>query len=100
MHIPLPIPREKLFFLLKCIEFTLLSVQRKGPSDKQNPSKTRNLQKISETSAVVDFELDDMRQNLESQTQKPKRPKRPTKSVNENLVPATMGILEQTQYPQ
>ncbi|XP_022153944.1 DNA helicase INO80 [Momordica charantia] len=76
------------------------SKKRKGPSDKKNPSKTRNLQKISETSAVVDFELDDMRKNLESQTQKPKRPKRPTKSVNENLVPATMGILEQTQYPQ
>lgn len=79
-------------------------VQRKGGSEKQNASKARSLQKINETSPVVDFDLDDSWQNLESQTQKPKRPKRPTKSVNENLVPATtstnMGISEQIQYPQ
>ncbi|XP_023543755.1 DNA helicase INO80 [Cucurbita pepo subsp. pepo] len=80
------------------------SKKRKGGSEKQNSSKARSLQKINEISPVVDFNLDDYQQNLEPQTQKPKRPKRPTKSVNENLVPATtstnMGISDHTQYPQ
>lgn len=82
----------------------IVFVQRKGGSEKQNSSKARSLQKINEISPVVDFNLDDYQQNLEPQTQKPKRPKRPTKSVNENLVPATtstnMGISDHTQYPQ
>ncbi|KAG7027645.1 DNA helicase INO80, partial [Cucurbita argyrosperma subsp. argyrosperma] len=77
---------------------------RKGGSEKQSSSKARSLQNINETTPVVEFDLGDSRQNVESQTQKPKRPKRPTKSVNGNLVPATtstnMGISEQTQYPQ
>uniref|UniRef100_A0A2N9HD90 Chromatin-remodeling ATPase INO80 n=2 Tax=Fagus sylvatica TaxID=28930 RepID=A0A2N9HD90_FAGSY len=50
----------------------------------------------------MDYEFDDSLQNSEPQAQKPKRPKRPTKSVNENLQPAFTGTPmagpEQTHY--
>lgn len=74
-------------------------VQRKAASDKQAPSKQRNPQNVT---SPMDYELDDPLQNSDPQAQKPKRPKRPTKSVNENLQPAFTGtptvVSEQTHY--
>lgn len=73
--------------------------KRKAASDKQAPSKQRNPQNVT---SPMDYELDDPLQNSDPQAQKPKRPKRPTKSVNENLQPAFTGtptvVSEQTHY--
>ncbi|XP_030926528.1 chromatin-remodeling ATPase INO80 isoform X1 [Quercus lobata] len=73
--------------------------KRRAASDKQAPSKQRNPQNVT---SPMDYELDDPLQNSDPQAQKPKRPKRPTKSVNENLQPAFTGtptvVSEQTHY--
>lgn len=88
------------------------SKKRKAATDKQTPPKPRNSQKAMKNvdsytgmtdpnSMAMDYELDDSLQNDDMQLQKPKRPKRPTKSVNENLEPAFTNstvIIEQTQY--
>lgn len=87
-------------------------MQRKAATDKQTPPKPRNSQKAMKNvdsytemtdpnSMAMDYELDDSLQNDDMQLQKHKRPKRPTKSVNENLEPAFTNstvIIEQTQY--
>ena len=74
-------------------------VQQKTASDKQAPSKQRIPQSVT---SPMDYEFDDSLQNFEPQAQKPKRPKRPTMSANENLQPAFTGTpmagLEQTHY--
>lgn len=88
------------------------SKKRKAATDKQTPPKPRNSQKAMKNvdsytgmtdpnSMAMDYELDDSLQNDDMQLQKHKRPKRPTKSVNENLEPAFTNstvIIEQTQY--
>ncbi|PSS01777.1 DNA helicase [Actinidia chinensis var. chinensis] len=57
----------------------------------------------SPNSRAPSYELDDSLQNTEAQQQKPKRPKRPTKSVNDNLEPAftapAMVVPGYTQNP-
>lgn len=51
----------------------------------------------------IDYDLDDALQNTDSLATKSKRPKRPKKSVNENLEPVITvtptAVPEQTQYP-
>lgn len=86
-------------------------MQRKAAPDKQTPPKLRNsLKAVKNVDSYMgmtdpnligmDYELDDSLQNSDMQVQKPKRPKRPTKSVNENLEPAFTNsvVMEQTQY--
>lgn len=69
-------------------------VQRKSTADKQAPSKSRpqkvpkNVEYSSPNSMAMDDEMDDIPNNTETRPQRPKRLKRPTKSVNENLEPA------------
>ncbi|KAK6945255.1 DBINO domain [Dillenia turbinata] len=88
--------------------------KRKPPGDKQT-SKARNSQRASKNAdsyigmndpnlAEVDFDLDDpLQSNNVRQSQRPKRLKRPKKSVNENFEPAftttPMMSLDQIQYP-
>ena len=74
-----------------CFLFLLTSIsllQRKAASDKQITSKPRNSQKNEPNSTPMDYELDDPFPNSEPQSQRPKRLKRPKKSVNEKLEPA------------
>lgn len=78
--------------------------KRKNAAEKQTPPKPRNLQKVNEpNSTLVDYELDDPQPNTDPQSQRPKRLKRPKKSVNENLEPAftiTQTVdPAQIQYP-
>ncbi|KAJ6967994.1 chromatin-remodeling ATPase INO80 [Populus alba] len=79
------------------------SNKRKAASDKQITSKPRNSQKNEPNSTPMDYELDDPFPNSEPQSQRPKRLKRPKKSVNEKLEPAftaTPSIdSSQIQYP-
>ncbi|KAL3533721.1 hypothetical protein ACH5RR_007242 [Cinchona calisaya] len=67
--------------------------KRKATTDKQTPklrsqkgSKSADIS--SPNSVSLDYEFDDPQVNSEVQHQRPKRLKRPTKSVNENLEPA------------
>ncbi|KAF5194649.1 Chromatin-remodeling atpase ino80 [Thalictrum thalictroides] len=69
--------------------------KRKPNSDKQNPSKSQSLQKVPRDAdtlmnerSPMDHELEDPYRNSDLEQQKAKRPKRPKKSVNENLEPA------------
>lgn len=68
-----------------------LSMQRKAATEKQSQSKPRpqkSSKQVDSSSPIMDYELDDLPQNTEAQQQRPKRLKRPTKSVNENIEPA------------
>ncbi|XAR69491.1 DNA helicase [Bertholletia excelsa] len=68
--------------------------KRKATTEKQTQSKSRpkkapkNAESLSPNSRTLDFELEDSIEHAEAQQLKSKRPKRPTKSVNENLEPA------------
>ncbi|XP_031102452.1 chromatin-remodeling ATPase INO80 [Ipomoea triloba] len=70
------------------------SKKRKSTADKQAPSKSRpqkvpkNVEYSSPNSIAMDDEMDDLPNDTETRPQRPKRLKRPTKSVNENLEPA------------
>ncbi|CAK7342664.1 unnamed protein product [Dovyalis caffra] len=64
------------------------SKKRKAASDKHATPKPRNSQKNELNSTSMDYELDDPFPNTEPQSQRPKRLKRPKKSVNEKLEPA------------
>ncbi|KAG8367869.1 hypothetical protein BUALT_Bualt16G0117500 [Buddleja alternifolia] len=75
--------------------------KRKASTEKQTQSKPRP-QKSSKQSGpsspnptMIDYELDDPPQNTETPQQRPKRLKRPTKSVNENIEPAFTAIPNQ-----
>ncbi|EXB39079.1 DNA helicase INO80 [Morus notabilis] len=64
-------------------------------------SKSRNAQTADEPNSMsMDFDFDDTPQNTDSMP-KSKRPKRPKKSVNENLEPVFTPTVvpEQSQYP-
>ncbi|WCJ33422.1 Chromatin-remodeling ATPase INO80 [Euphorbia peplus] len=50
--------------------------------------KPRNSSKMNESNATLDYEFDDTFPGAEPQSVRAKRPKRPKKSVNENLEPA------------
>ncbi|XP_057983350.1 chromatin-remodeling ATPase INO80 [Malania oleifera] len=85
------------------------SKKRKASAGKQSPPRPRNPQKATKNgdsypgmnesySMQVDYELDDPLQDNEPQL-KPKRPKRPKKSVNEHLEPAfSTHLTEQNQF--
>ncbi|OAY40386.1 chromatin-remodeling ATPase INO80 isoform X2 [Manihot esculenta] len=78
--------------------------KRKVASEKQTLPKPRNSQKMNEqNTTLMDYELDDPLPNADPQSQRPKRLKRPKKSVNENLEPAftVTPIVDsaQVQYP-
>lgn len=68
------------------------SKKRKTASDKQTQPKPRaqknskNIDSLSPNTVPMDYEMDDLSQNTPQQ--RPKRLKRPTKSVNENIEPA------------
>ncbi|GFY96189.1 DNA helicase INO80-like protein [Actinidia rufa] len=76
-------------------------------SSKKRKATPREISKSagssSPNSRAPSYELDDSLQNTEAQQQKPKRPKRPTKSVNDNLEPAftapAMVVPGYTQNP-
>lgn len=77
--------------------------KRKAASGKQTTPKARSTQKTNEpASTVMDYELDDPLQATDPQSLRPKRVKRPKKSINENLEPAFTAtpstMSEQTQY--
>ncbi|KAJ6700037.1 CHROMATIN-REMODELING ATPASE INO80 [Salix purpurea] len=78
--------------------------KRKATSDKQTTPKPRNSQKNELNSTSMDYEVDDPFPNDEPQSQRPKRLKRPKKSVNEKLEPAFTATPQvdpsQLQYPQ
>ncbi|KAM3338361.1 chromatin-remodeling ATPase INO80 isoform X1 [Capsicum galapagoense] len=66
--------------------------KRKGSSNKQTPrsrpqKNPKNLESASPNSLLED-DIDSFRQDNDMQQQRPKRLKRPTKSVNDNLEPA------------
>uniref|UniRef100_A0A2P2MVM8 Chromatin-remodeling ATPase INO80 n=1 Tax=Rhizophora mucronata TaxID=61149 RepID=A0A2P2MVM8_RHIMU len=64
------------------------SKRRKATSDKQTPS-TRSSQKMNDSNSTsIEYALDDPFPDVEPQSLRPKRLKRPTKSVNENIEPA------------
>lgn len=67
-------------------------MQRKAATEKQTQAKPRpqksSKQADPSTPNPTDYELDDPAQNTEAVQQRPKRLKRPTKSVNENIEPA------------
>nr|XP_004236584.1 chromatin-remodeling ATPase INO80 [Solanum lycopersicum] len=70
----------------------LSNKKRKGSTDKQTPrsrpqKNPKNLQSASPNSLLED-DIDGFPQNIGMQQQRPKRQKRPTKSVNESLEPA------------
>ncbi|KAH6794585.1 DNA helicase INO80-like protein [Perilla frutescens var. hirtella] len=74
--------------------------KRKSTTDKQTQPKSRaqksSKQLDSSTNpTIMDYELDDPLQNTNSVQQRPKRLKRPTKSVNENIEPAFTAIQHQ-----
>ncbi|CAL5420787.1 unnamed protein product [Camellia sinensis] len=75
--------------------------KRKAATEKQTHSRL-NPQTIPKyvDSSSPDYKLDDLLQNADTQQQSLKMPKRPMKSVNENLEPAftaPMVVLEQKQ---
>ncbi|KAL3623744.1 putative DNA helicase ino80 [Castilleja foliolosa] len=69
------------------------SKKRKAATDKQTQPKprtqksSRQVDSSSPNSTIMDLELDDL-PNTDPAPQRPKRLKRPTKSVNENIEPA------------
>ncbi|KAL3819763.1 hypothetical protein ACJIZ3_005668 [Penstemon smallii] len=78
--------------------------KRKAATDKHTQSKPRpqkSSKQVDTTStnpAAMDYELNDHAQNTETLQQRPKRLKRPTKSVNENIEPAftaSSSVLQQ-----
>ena len=81
-------------FLSKCCKVTAnlvfsvnnnVYMQRKTASNKQTPSRPKN-QKMNDPSTMpVDYQLDDSQPSTEPVGQKPKRPKRLKKSVNEKF---------------
>ncbi|KAJ8899032.1 hypothetical protein K2173_008857 [Erythroxylum novogranatense] len=78
------------------VEKTKSNNKKRKTSDKQTKSKSRN-------STSIDNELDDPFPSADQPLQRSKRPKRPTKSVNENLEPAYTAApfvdSSQSQYP-
>jgi DNA helicase INO80 len=79
-----------------------VNLQRKATSDKQT-SRSKNSKKMSELGNMPIDEPDDAHLNNDSAGQKPKRPKRTKKNVNEKLEEVYTGtatiLPEQTQYP-
>lgn len=80
-----------------------LSMQRKAATDKQPQSKPR-LQKSSRQAEApspnpLEDEMDDLPPPTETLPQRPKRLKRPTKSVNENIEPAFTANPSISQHP-
>lgn len=77
-------------------------LQRKASSDKQ-ASRPKNSQKMNEFGNMPIDELDDAHLNHDPAGQKPKRPKRTKKNVNEKFEGAFTGTAtifpEQTQFP-
>jgi len=78
-------------------------MQRKATADKQSSLKSRNPPRMSEhSSSPTEYPFDDSLPYNDQQSQKPKRLKRPKKSVNENLEPAFTPAPnippEQTQF--
>lgn len=77
-------------------------LQRKAASDKQT-LRPKNSQKMNEFGSMhIDDDLDDTHLNDDPAGQKPKRPKRTKKNVNEKfeVFPGTATIFpEQTQFP-
>ncbi|KAL2483050.1 DNA helicase INO80 [Forsythia ovata] len=71
--------------------------KRKTASDKQSQPKPRaqknskNVESLSPSTLPMDYELDDLPQNVDTPHQRPKRLKRPTKSVNESIEPAFLA---------
>ncbi|KAL2465986.1 DNA helicase INO80 [Abeliophyllum distichum] len=71
--------------------------KRKTASDKHTQPKPRaqknskSVESLSPSTLPMDYELDDLPQDMDTPHQRPKRLKRPTKSVNENIEPAFMA---------
>lgn len=82
--------------------------KRKATTEKQGPQKARdkaakNAEGLDETRTMqLNHEMDGSLQYSDPQVQRPKRSKRPTKSINENLEPAFITteptILQQSHY--
>lgn len=78
-----------------------LPLQRKPGGDKQTQPKPRpqkgskQVDSSSPNPTTVDYEHEDPSQHADSIQQRPKRLKRPTKSVNENIEPAFTAIQHQ-----
>ncbi|KAL0316801.1 UNVERIFIED_CONTAM: Chromatin-remodeling ATPase INO80 [Sesamum radiatum] len=78
--------------------------KRKAASEKQTQPKPRpqksskQVDSSSPSPTTMDFELDDPPQNNDAPQQRPKRLKRPTKSVNENIEPAFTATTNVFQY--
>ncbi|KAJ6316762.1 hypothetical protein OIU78_019944 [Salix suchowensis] len=73
------------------------SNKRKAASDKQTTSKPRNSQKNESNSTPMDYELDDPFPNSEPQSQRPKRLKRPKKSVES--IDAAVSLCSGAELP-
>lgn len=80
----------------------LLPLQRKPAGDKQTQPKARaqksskQVDSSSPNQTIADYEHEDPSQLADSRQQRPKRLKRPTKSVNENIEPAFTAIQHQS----
>ncbi|KAK4432107.1 Chromatin-remodeling ATPase INO80 [Sesamum alatum] len=78
--------------------------KRKAASEKQTQPKPRpqksskQVDSSSPNPTTMDFELDDPPQTNDAPQQRPKRLKRPTKSVNENIEPAFTATTNVFQY--
>lgn len=78
-----------------------LPLQRKPGGDKQTQPKPRaqksskQVDSSSPNRTIADYEHEDPSQHADSIQQRPKRLKRPTKSVNENIEPAFAAIQHQ-----
>ncbi|XP_042001321.1 chromatin-remodeling ATPase INO80-like isoform X1 [Salvia splendens] len=78
------------------------SKKRKPAGDKQTQPKVRaqksskQVDSSSPNQTVADYEHEDPSQLTDSRQQRPKRLKRPTKSVNENIEPAFTAIQNQS----
>ncbi|XP_057770371.1 LOW QUALITY PROTEIN: chromatin-remodeling ATPase INO80 [Salvia miltiorrhiza] len=78
------------------------SKKRKPGGDKQTQPKARaqkgskQVDSSSPNRTIADYEHEDPSQHAESIQQRPKRLKRPTKSVNENIEPAFTAIQHQS----
>lgn len=85
-----------------CFEYLLIAkmyVQRKAALDKQGQQKSRSQKdskavgSSSPNSMIMDYDPDVPTQNSDTlQQQRPKRLKRPTKSLNETIEPAFTAI--------
>ncbi|KAF5750246.1 DNA helicase INO80-like [Tripterygium wilfordii] len=64
------------------------SKKRKAASDKQTLPKPRSSEKMSQSNMSMEDEFDNPVTNTDQQSQRPKRAKKPKKSVNETLEPA------------